>query len=415
MKKKISIGTTVAVALLAALLSFQITFLAAMSIKEKAGSDASEKFIYKAADRLSMVDAAFRSQYLDADELDDDLLIDYMLKGYIAATGDRYAEYYTMEEYADFMSDITGDSEGIGVSVISSAEMQAIEIVSVIPDSPAEAAGIKAGDLVVYLGEGDEKESVAELGYTAALSKLVGKAGTEAVFTVLRRDGDNSESIEFKVMRQKIDSVSVYSHVYSLDESIGVVLITGFDLKTPSQFKSAVQSLLDDGCDKFVMDVRSNPGGELSAVVDILDFLLPEGPIIRIFDKNGEMVEEHTSDSDFFDYPIAVITNSGTASAAELFTSALRDYERSVTVGNTTYGKGCMQTIMGLADGSALKVTYRMFKPPFSESYHGIGIVPDVTVDLDPSLANTSILKFTDENDNQLAAAVEALKDFAAE
>ena len=155
-------------------------------------------------------------------------------------------------------------------------------------------------------------------------------------------------------------------------------------------------------------------GGELGAVVSVLDYLLPEGPIIRVFDKNDNMVEEHTSDSDFFDYPIAVITNSGTASAAELFTSALRDYERSVTVGNTTYGKGCMQAIHPLGDGSALRVTYRMYKPPFSDSYHGIGIVPDVTVDLDPSLDSISFFKWTDEEDNQLEVAVGELIKFAA-
>lgn len=186
--------------------------------------------------------------------------------------------------------------------------------------------------------------------------------------------------------------------------------MTGFDKGTAEQFKTAVKGLLDGGCDKLVFDMRYNPGGELGAIVDVLDFLLPEGPILRVYDSDGQQVKEYTSDESSVDCPMAVIVNSGTASAAELFTAALRDYGKAQIVGETTYGKGCMQTTVPLSDGGALEVTYRMFKPPYSESYHGMGIVPDVEVEPDSAIANKNIYKISDAEDNQLAAAVATLK-----
>ncbi len=408
--KKVSVGTTVAVALLTALLTFQITYVSVSDSSRGKGAENSE-FVSEASDRLAELDEAFRSLYLDADKLNNETLADYILKGYIAGTGDPYAEYFTADEFKSFMEELSGDSEGIGVNVVYDAEKQMIEIISVVPDSPAEEAGVLEGDLVAYIGEGDDAQSVASLGYTNAISKLRGKAGTEAVFTVLR--GDDLESVEFKVTRKSIESISVYSHVYALDSAVGIIKITGFDQKTPEQFKKAIDDLLGAGCDKFIMDVRYNPGGELNSVVSVLDYLLPEGPIVRIFDKEDKEVESYSSDGDYLDYPIAVITNSSTASAAELFTSALRDYDRCVVVGTTTYGKGCMQTTVSLPDGSALKATYRMYKPPFSDGYHGVGIVPDETVELDDELLGKSIFKYTDEEDNQLRAASNALLKFA--
>lgn len=404
MKRKISISTAVALMLLAAVLTFQITFVAVKGsmADAKSSQTTDEGFAAKAAERLSALDGAYRELYLG--ELDDDTLIDYILKGYVAGTGDSYGVYYTSDEVADFMSDLTGETEGIGVNVIYDSEQGAIEILTVQPDSPALSAGIREGDLIVYVGE--EREPVAELGYNAAVAKLRGAEGTDAVLTVLR-DG---ELIDFSITRAKVISTTVYSHICELDETVGIIRITGFDRDTTfEQFKSAYTELENAGCTSFIFDLRNNPGGELNAVVDTLDFLLPEGPVIRIFDKDDNMVDEYTSDAECKTQPMAVLINGNTASAAELFTSALRDYDKAVIIGETSYGKGCMQSSITLPDGGMLSVTYRMYKPPFSESYHGIGIVPDAEVKAEGALLEKHFLKVTDSEDNQLAAALDEL------
>ena len=199
------------------------------------------------------------------------------------------------------------------------------------------------------------------------------------------------------------------SHVYDLDSSVGIIKISEFDGNTPTQFVAAVEDLQSKGCEKLVIDLRYNPGGELSSIVTTLDYILPEGPIVRIFDADGNEVKTYYSEATELDMPMAVLVNGSTASAAELFTSAVRDYNKAVIVGTTTYGKGCMQTTIPLSDNSAVSVTYRMYNPPFSDNYHGVGIVPDVEVELDESLTGKNIYKITDEEDNQLAAAVKSL------
>lgn len=357
-------------------------------------------------EKLVEADQLFRSLYIK--DIDEEELIDGILTGYVYGTGDRYAAYYPADEFEQYMADLSGDAEGIGVNVIYNADYNAIEIISVMPESPALEAGVQPGDIVVYVGLGEDAESVAELGYYGALAKLQGKAGTMAEFTVAR--GKNlTEYVDFSIERGYVTEQTVLSHVYALDATVGVVKITGFDLVTPTQFADAVNSLLAEGCDKFVIDVRYNPGGELTSICAVLDALLPEGPIIRTIDKEGNEETIYESDADVFDIPMAVLVNGSTASAAELFASALQDYDKGTIVGTQTYGKGSMQTVRQLSDGSAISVTYRYYCPPFSDNYDGVGVTPDVVVELDEALREKNIYKITDEEDNQLRAAVEAL------
>ena len=412
MKKSISIVSAVALMILTAALTFQITYITmagkaadshSIGSSASAGAD-SDEFMAEVVERLSALDEKYRELYIG--ELDNEALIDYILKGYVAGTGDSYGVYYTSDELFDFMSDMTGETEGIGVNVIYNSKLGAIEIISVMPDSPAAEAGIREGDMIVYVGE--EKETVASLGYNAAISKLRGKEGTEAVLTVLRGE---DEFIDFRIKRAKVISTTVYSHVYEEDKTVGIIRITGFDRDTTfEQFEKAFGELEAAGCTAFVFDVRNNPGGELGAVVDTLGFLLPEGPVIRIFDKDDNLVQQYESDAEFKDYPMAVLTNGNTASAAELFTAALKDYKMSKVVGETTYGKGCMQTSLALPDGGLVSVTYRMYKPPFSESYHEVGITPDVEVKAEGALLDKHFLKVEDSEDNQLQKAISELR-----
>ena len=203
-------------------------------------------------------------------------------------------------------------------------------------------------------------------------------------------------------------------HVFGGSGSVGVIRLTEFNSTTPEQFKNAVSKLKDDGCDRFVFDLRNNGGGELNSILEVLDYLLPEGPIAHIYYRTGK--ERHyTSDAACLEARVAVLTNGRTASAAELFTSALRDYTRhgdydAVLVGTKTYGKGVLQSFYKLKDGSAFKISTGKYNPPYSENYDGIGITPDIVIELSEEAASVGFYKLTDENDNQLIAAVNAIK-----
>lgn len=395
MSKKVSIGAAIVLMLLAALVTFQITYVG-LSNKYKKDLNsviASQQLFSK----LSMVDSYYHSLYIG--ELDEEELIDNTIRGYVYGTGDKYAYYLDREQYAELISDTNAEMQGIGVYVIFQNDV--IEIISVMPDSPALEAGIEPGDLVVYV----EGESVSEIGYNAAISKLKGEAGTYAEFTVLRGE----ELIDFRIKRGYVNEQTVMSRTLESDPTIGIVKILSFDLGTPGQFKEACQNLIDGGVKKFIFDVRYNPGGDLRSIVEILDYLLPEGPIVRITDKDGNVVETYTSDASSLDLPICVLTNGSTASAAELFTSALKDYEKATVVGTNTYGKGTVQTIIPLSDGTGIGISYRLYCPPFSDNFEGVGVAPDVEVEPDESLAGKNVYKITDSEDNQLQKAVEIL------
>ena len=240
---------------------------------------------------------------------------------------------------------------------------------------------------------------------------LQGEAGTTAEFTV-RRGENYAEEISFSVLRGYVIEQTVSWHV--LDDGgsigdIGIVKITSFDAKTPEQFTNAINSLISEGVTSLVFDVRNNPGGELTSILSILDMLLPEGPIIRIVDSNGKETVRN-SDASEIDMPMAVLINGHTASAAELFSCALQDYNKAVLVGTTTYGKGCMQQIVKLADGSALRVTVSMYNPPYSDNYDGVGVVPDILIEADENLSSANLYEIADADDNQLMAAASQLR-----
>ncbi len=410
MKKRITIGTAVAVALLTAILTFQITYVLTLGYaqdKYSVRGVSDSEFINKAVNKLTEIDTIYRNNYIG--EIDDEKLLENILKGYVYGTGDVYGYYFTQDEFAEYNADINGQGVGIGVSVIENAELKCIEIINVYPDSPALEAGLEPGDLVVYVGE--DKTAVSEVGYEAAINMIRGDEGTEAVIHVKKSDSEDVK--EYRIKRAKITEMSVMARVSTLDEKVGIIKVTSFNTTTADEFKDAMQTLINKGCEKFVFDMRNNPGGLLDSVANTLDYLLPEGPIIRVFDANGDEVttERKMSDAECVNYPMAVIVNNGTASAAELFTSALMDYKKATVVGEITYGKGSMQTTLPLTDGEALKITYRLYKPPYSEGYDGEGITPDVVVSLSKEAANKNIFKLTDEEDDQLLAAIASFKE----
>jgi carboxyl-terminal processing protease len=308
------------------------------------------------------------------------------------------------EDFAANESDMSGEYYGIGVSVLYSSNYNGIEVITVFPDSPAMEAGVLPGDLIMTVNG----ISVAELGYLEAVNLMRGEEGTLANFTVYR--GPNySEEVSFSIPRGKVTEMTVSWEMYSMAKDVAVIKIYGFDDKTPAQFYSAINSALSAGAKGFVYDVRSNPGGGLGSVCEILDFLLPAGPIIRIDYKGESRDTSIPSNADYFDFPSVVLCNQYTASAGELFSSAMQDYGIAKLVGVTTYGKGTMQTMLELSDGSGIAVTCAYYLPPKSPNYHGVGVVPDVVVEMPEEFANTHLDKLTDEQDIQLQAAVATL------
>ena len=301
MKKK-HVLIAVCSAFLAAIVTFQITSIFMNSNYNRQIENIKAEYSNSLIGKLKTLDEQFRKLYVG--EIDEKKLEEAVLDGYISGTGDLYGEYMTADEYSAFTSDQNGEFQGIGITVTQNTEYSAIEVVSVMPDSPALEAGVKKGDLIYMIGT----EYVSELGYSAAVKMLQGEAGTTAEFTV-RRGENYAEEISFSVLRGYVIEQTVSWHV--LDDGgsigdIGIVKITSFDAKTPEQFTNAINSLISEGVTSLVFDVRNNPGGELTSILSILDMLLPEGPIIRIVDSNGKETVRN-SDASEIDMPMAVM------------------------------------------------------------------------------------------------------------
>ncbi|MBQ6701939.1 MAG: S41 family peptidase [Clostridia bacterium] len=402
-KKRISIPMMLAICAFLIVITFQVTFIAVTNIYRKEIAEMNED--NKTEDwenKLDYITELTEGYFLRDIPLEE--LNDLLPKAYIDALKDKYTYYMTKEEFEAFTSNSNADLQGIGVNVIYNNEYEAIEVVGVMSGSPALESGVRAGDLIYIV----EDQKVAEVGYNTAVDVMLGKAGTVAKFSVMRIDGENVEYIDFAITRGFIVEETVTYRLHG--ENVGIIRIEEFDKGTPKQFKEAIDELLKMGADRFVFDVRYNPGGTLDSITEILDMLLPEGPIIRTANRFGEE-SVISSDENEFNYPMAVVVNGSTASAAELFTSALKDYNKAIIVGDTTYGKGTMQSVFGLSDGSAVCMTTDRYYPPFSDSYDGIGVVPNIEIALEEEYANVSLYKLPYENDIQLRTAVEAIAD----
>lgn len=328
---------------------------------------------------------------------------DLLYRAYVNALDDDYAAYMSPEEYNSWNESMSGNLVGIGVIVVYSNADKTMTVTLVFPDSPAEKAGLRPGDVILSI----EGKTVSDMEYDDAVNSIKGEEGSTFCLTY-KRDG---KDITAELTRAAVTTQSVIGRM-AKDSSIGIVTILQFDQTTPGQFKAAVDKLISDGVAGLVFDVRDNPGGDLESVLSTLSYILPKGStLIKIISKDGEVQTREADDEHTIDLPMAVLTNKSTASAAELFTSCLRDYGKVKTVGTTTYGKGCMQSIFVLPNKGALKLTTKMYNPPIGESYHGIGIVPDILVEMSDENASKHLLLIDEQDDNQLQSAISALHD----
>lgn len=417
MQKKVDLVTLIVSLVIAIVVTFTVTFtvvqtanhLIDLGREDDSPSSVIDKWqSYLPEDKqnldlfetLAIVDYFYQSDYVS--DIDKEELIYYLMNAYIACVGDPYGAYYTPEQVESVFGELDGKNVGIGVYVKAYKEGDpGLKVLEVMKGSPAEKAGVKKGDIITHVAG----EAVSTLGYDSAVSKIAGAIGTEVTIKVIR-DGN---TVPITITRDEFTAQSVFYRKYALDNTVGVIRILEFNSETPKQFKEAVNTLLDSGCKSLVFDVRSNPGGTLDSCLEILDFLLPEGKIVKITELDGTITNTYYSSEGEIDVPMAVLTDGSTASAGELFTCALRDYEKAVVVGTKTYGKGCMQNIFSLPNGGALRITTQLYDPPISENYDGVGITPDVVVELDGSLKEMNYFEITDAMDNQLKAAYEAL------
>ena len=426
------IVSLIAVALICSVLAFfaasslfggSLIFEKTLGTGDQAGEDYSAK--------IGLIDFIFENYGLY--DTDGKLLLDEMLHAYAAATGDKYAAYYTEEEFLSMMTDMEGNAVGIGVTVTWDPDAQCISVIQVVKGSPAADADVKPGDRIVAIGTLAENERVSALGYEAAMKKLLGEEGTIANF-IISRDGVEAQR---SIVRAKFTTVSVEGWKSSTDPTVGILRISGFEANTPEQFKNEMAKLLRDGCTRFVYDVRNNPGGELKSVCAVLSYFAKEGDVlVSTVTKQGETTYYKAEPATYTDgyaacsikkeeigiyrsYPAVVLANGNTASAGELFTAALRDFGLADVVGENTYGKGVLQSIFSLADvgevfnmelSGAIKLTVGYYAPPSGVNYDGVGIVPDVPVVLSESAQNKNLYLLSENEDDQLLAAINNVK-----
>lgn len=344
--------------------------------------------------KLSDVDSIVRANYVR--KLDETTLDDDVIRGYIAGTGDKHANYFDAQSYGSVSMNLAGKNVGIGVTVDQAADGN-IGIVSVAAGSPALSAGLRAGDEIVAVGG----NPVKTVGYDKAVTLLHGDVGTKAVFTVQRA----GKSLPFTILRRQYATQTID---FQMIGNLAYIRIVEFDENTADQFNTAVSGALSHHAKGIIFDVRNNPGGELVAAESMLDRLLPKGPIVSATTKDGKTTVLKYSDANEVSLPMAVLTNANTASAAELFTQALKDYGKAKSIGATTYGKGTMQQIFDLGDGSAFSISIAYFNPPKSANFDGKGVKPDIAVPMSASQVQ-NLYTLSQADDAQLQAAIRYL------
>ena len=346
-------------------------------------------------EKIQTINDLIEQGYLFGDEISYDEMEANAIKGYVQGLGDPYTVYYDAKETKALMEDTAGEFGGIGVVITQNVNTQIITFTTVYEGSPGEKAGLKSGD-VLYKVDG---EDISGQELDTVVAKIRGAKGTTVELTVLR--GDDYEELTYKVTRDIIEVKTVSYKM--LEDNIGYVAVSGFETITLSQFEKAIEELNAQGMKKMIIDLRNNPGGNLSTVCDMVDLILPKGTIVYTEDKQKIKEVFEADDKKQMDIPMAVLVNGNSASASEIFAGAMQDYEKAKIVGTTTFGKGIVQNIYGLPDGTSLKITISEYFTPKGRSIHGKGIEPDVVVEYKYDENNP-------EADNQLQAAIDSLK-----
>lgn len=347
---------------------------------------------------LESIQAIIDKYYLG--EQDENKLIEGAIEGYVQALGDEYTEYITADEMQEYQEQILGNFVGIGIYMIANEEYDLIQVLSPIKDSPAYEAGLLPGDLIVSVDGVQYKAT----DMTVAANKIKGEEGTKVKIKILRDD----EELEFELTRRKVVTNPIEEEV--LENNIGYLAVTSFDEGTGEDFKSKFEHLQSQNIKSLIIDLRNNGGGLVSEALEIADYIIEKGQTLLItVDKNNNEEITKAEQDPIVNMPIVVLVNENTASASEILAGALKDAKKATLIGTKTYGKGVIQQILTLQNGSGLKITVEEYFTPSRNKINKIGIEPDELVELPEDLQNSITVERKD--DSQLNRAIEILKN----
>ncbi|MBP5594430.1 MAG: S41 family peptidase [Pseudobutyrivibrio sp.] len=346
--------------------------------------------------KLSYLEELINAYYFN--DVDQETLQNGAYHGVFDSLEDPYSQYFTPEEYEEYSSVVNGNFGGIGAGLQKDADTGEVVVTKVYEDSPAEKGGIKEGDIIVS-ADGHKGVNYSLEDYVSKY--LRGDEGTE-VNLVIDREG---EEIELTLVR---DIIEVETVAYKmLDNNIGYIQISQFTGSTDKEFEKAFEDLESQGMTSVIYDLRNNGGGIVDTATNILDYLLPKGTVMYTMDKAGNR-HDYNSDASHKEIPTVVLVNGNTASSAEIFTGAIRDFKYGTIIGTQTYGKGIVQTSFKLQDDSAVKLTTHKYYTPSGECIHGQGITPDIVLEYE--FLGGEDDEYAVEFDNQLQKALEVLR-----
>lgn len=346
---------------------------------------------------LKSIEKLVNSKYLNVSDIDETKAIDGAIEGYIDSLGDEYTEYIPADEMKEYTESIMGNFVGIGIYMIKNTEKNLVQVLSPIRESPAEKAGIKAGDLITKVnGVSYTADQMTEMSNT-----IKGEEESNVTIEVLRGE----QTLTFEVTRAKVNTNPIYSE--KLENNIGYLEITSFDEGVAEDFKSKYLALKEQGIKGLVIDLRDNGGGLVDEALKIVDYIVPKNQTTLItVDKDGKEEVSKSKEDRLIEEPVVVLVNSSSASASEIMAGALKDLECATIVGTKTYGKGVIQQLLTLSNGAGLKITVEEYYTPNKTKINKVGIKPDYEVLLETSITREP----TDANDTQLNKAKEILK-----
>lgn len=379
--------------------------VAATLVVTGAGFASYQKVLFPKGNALSDVKTVQKLNYLEElideeylDEKDESSLREGLYAGLLAGLKDPYSTYYTAEQYKELNTSNEGSYVGIG-AVLQKDDAGGAKIIQLYEGGPGEQAGLKKGDVIKAVDGADVTDK--ETSDIAAMVRDSEKASV--MLTIQRENEEKTRDVKVEIRDVEIQTVS---HEM-LSEDTGYIRISEFSEVTSEQYKKAFADLKDQGMKKLVVDLRDNPGGLLTAVCGVLRQILPEGLIVYTEDKNGKKEEETCDGKNELDMPQAVLVNGNSASASEIFAGAVKDYGIGTIVGTTTYGKGVVQTIQPLTDGSAVKITIAKYFTPKGNDINKKGITPDVEAELSGDI--TDWTELTHKEDTQLQTALKEI------
>lgn len=402
-KKRYKVYRIIMLIVLVAFITFMITSIGLYQYFVK-GDNLNKHLLLSAsseskdiANSLDTYKAILDKYYLG--EINEEDLKEGAIKGYIEGVGDKYTEYISKEEMKEYMEDTKGNFVGIGIYMIQDKKSDKIMIVAPIKNSPAEKAGVQAGDLILAV---DGQECTANDMNTIS-SKIKGEAGTIVKLKLQRRN----ETLELDIKRENVTVNPVESKM--LESNIGYIKFTSFDENTSEDFKKNFETLQKQGAKALIIDLRNNGGGIVDEALKIADYIAEKDSVLLYeVDKENKEVVKKSENVPIINMPIILLTNENTASSSEILAGALKDLGKAKIVGTKTYGKGVIQEILTLPDGSGIKITTEKYLTPNKTEINKVGIEPDEKVELPEDLEN--VLEIEEKDDTQLQKAIQMLK-----